>query len=337
MKFMIGVMIVSLSMLVGPIVNAFSDVPPSHTFRKEIDHLVSLGAISGFSNGTFQSNANVTRGQAAKIITVALDMPLVSPTTPTFTDVSKSHTFYRHIETLAAKGIIGGHLDGSFKPGSSLKRSEMARIIAGSFDLTEVSPVRFKDVSDSSWYSLYVNQLATSRITVGYQDGTFRPDGIVSRGQIAAFVSRGIGNDETENFYYRHVHFGMSRAEVKAAEGLPTTEDIFEMKYRNIEHGPFMATITYSFTKDKLEAIYLEFDVRDKKHSESEQLFNHLVVDMYEPQFGRAYDSQMRWKDNSGYDILYADWLTDQGIRVSLQLSTGYGLSSIHLSLSLFR
>ncbi len=51
----------------------------------------------------------------------------------------------------------------------------------------------FSDVPVGSTWHQYVEALAASGITTGYGDGTFRPDNPVTRGQMAAFLSRALG------------------------------------------------------------------------------------------------------------------------------------------------
>ncbi|NLC39688.1 MAG: DUF3472 domain-containing protein [Clostridiaceae bacterium] len=54
---------------------------------------------------------------------------------------------------------------------------------------------KFKDVSSSSWYSGYVDNLTKKKIINGYQDGTFRPDNNVERQHVCAMVVRATGMD----------------------------------------------------------------------------------------------------------------------------------------------
>lgn len=51
----------------------------------------------------------------------------------------------------------------------------------------------FSDVPVGSFWHQYVEALAASGITTGYGDSTFRPDNPVTRGQMAAFLSRALG------------------------------------------------------------------------------------------------------------------------------------------------
>ncbi|MDQ3930350.1 MAG: S-layer homology domain-containing protein [Chloroflexota bacterium] len=46
----------------------YTDVPPQQTFYLYIERLSKRGIVSGYSDGTFRSNALTTRGQAAKMV-----------------------------------------------------------------------------------------------------------------------------------------------------------------------------------------------------------------------------------------------------------------------------
>lgn len=65
----------------------FSDVPPTDVFYDYIETVYNRGIISGYGDGTFRSNNNVTRGQASKIIHRAVLQgsncpPYFTPTPP---------------------------------------------------------------------------------------------------------------------------------------------------------------------------------------------------------------------------------------------------------------
>ncbi|NLD10230.1 MAG: DUF3472 domain-containing protein [Clostridiales bacterium] len=53
----------------------------------------------------------------------------------------------------------------------------------------------FDDVSTSSWYSGYVENLAKKKIVNGFRDGTFRPNNKVERQHVCAMVVRAAGMD----------------------------------------------------------------------------------------------------------------------------------------------
>lgn len=60
------------------------------------------------------------------------------------------------------------------------------------------SPKSFTDVAETNWYYEYVSAMAESGVINGYQDGTFRPDGIVTWGEALKMVLLYAAYDEQE-------------------------------------------------------------------------------------------------------------------------------------------
>ena len=52
---------------------------------------------------------------------------------------------------------------------------------------------RFPDVPTSNPHHDDVNQIAAAGITIGFPDGTYKPDAFVTRGQMASFLARTAG------------------------------------------------------------------------------------------------------------------------------------------------
>lgn len=114
----------------------FSDVPTTSIFYNFIETAYNDGIISGYSDGTFDPGANITRGQMSKIVANAgIWKGWLSATHngggPDYYD--QDTTFYYYIETLYDAGVIqyrreqdGGGNGGRFYPGSNATRAEAA-------------------------------------------------------------------------------------------------------------------------------------------------------------------------------------------------------------------
>jgi hypothetical protein len=109
----------------------FNDVPPVNPFYGPIETAYNRGIVSGYADGTFRWGNEVTRGQLCKIVVEAEGWPVKSPPKPTFSDVPTGHPFYGYIETAYERGIISGYADGTFRPGNSATRGQIARIVYG--------------------------------------------------------------------------------------------------------------------------------------------------------------------------------------------------------------
>jgi len=106
----------------------FTDVPTSNTFYSYIETAYNGGIISGYSDGTFRPNANITRGQFSKVVIIAFGFTLNTQGGPHFTDVPTSNPFYAFIETSRYLGLISGYSDGTFRPGLDITRGQAAKI-----------------------------------------------------------------------------------------------------------------------------------------------------------------------------------------------------------------
>jgi hypothetical protein len=137
----------------------FEDVPSGSTFYDFIERLSSRGYISGYPCGGvgepcnppqnrpyFRPNANVTRGQASKIVASAKGLAAPPPGQRTFEDVAVGSTFWEWIESLASVGAIGGYPCGGlgepcvppgnrpyFRPSNNVTRGQASKIVSLTF------------------------------------------------------------------------------------------------------------------------------------------------------------------------------------------------------------
>ncbi|SDJ12986.1 S-layer homology domain-containing protein [Salimicrobium halophilum] len=117
-----------------PTESSYSDIDDSMVAYDSIVKLTSEEIMDGFLDNTFRPDDSLTRGQMAKILVNAFDMEPVE-TTGTFTDVTDSYWASPYIETLAANEVAAGYEDGSYKPGKTVTRQELAAFIERSMNL----------------------------------------------------------------------------------------------------------------------------------------------------------------------------------------------------------
>ena len=115
--------------LITPPTPTFNDVAPDSIFYSVIETAAAHHIISGYSDGTFRPSANITRGQITKLIALAEGWPLPAPPTPTFNDVDAGNVFYLYIEATAARGIVSGYSDGTFRPGNLATRAQLSKML----------------------------------------------------------------------------------------------------------------------------------------------------------------------------------------------------------------
>jgi len=110
--------------------------------------------------------------------------------------------FELEIIKLSNKGIIEGYPDGTFRPNAMVKRSEIATLLVKVKNLTLYKPSisKFKDVATNNWAYGYIMAIQKDGLMVGYPDGTFKPDGNVTRAELAVVLGRlkGLENEASK-------------------------------------------------------------------------------------------------------------------------------------------
>ncbi len=84
----------------------FPDVSLDNTFAEQIYKLLGNNIVNGFDDGTFQPDKELSRGALSKFIYNALGFE--EDICDSFPDVDSNNPFYKEINTLKCKGIIGG-------------------------------------------------------------------------------------------------------------------------------------------------------------------------------------------------------------------------------------
>lgn len=168
---------------------SFTDVSAKHGAKQEIEYLVDKGVIKGFQDGTFKPQKEVTKANVATMLARALKLDLTNVKNPNLPDVPTTHTSYKEIAAVVNAGYMPG---GEFKPYAAITRGEMARAITNAFGLKGDGSVSFSDVNSQYWAYKYIDALATNGITIGYEDGTFRPAASLTRAQFSSFLARAL-------------------------------------------------------------------------------------------------------------------------------------------------
>lgn len=92
--------------------------------------------------------------------------------------------------TGAHRSYITGYPDGTFRSDGFITRSEAATLIVKlkGYDISDISRPNFSDIKNN-WANGAINALVRKGIMKGYPDGTFKPDDLITRGEIAQVIS----------------------------------------------------------------------------------------------------------------------------------------------------
>lgn len=98
---------------------------------------------------------------------------------------------YNPAQNLQEQGIIEGYDDGELHLEKTLTRAEFTKMFSDAFlkDESETgSDINFTDVSDDYWGYKYIAKAVKAGIISGFDDGTFRPEDIVTYEQAVTMI-----------------------------------------------------------------------------------------------------------------------------------------------------
>ena len=109
---------------------SFPDVRKGDEMSPYIAVLEEIGAVRGFTDGTYRSNQAITRRQIAQIVAIAFKLePEAEPVK--FTDVNYDRdSASQYIDLLASNGIVQGYGDGTYRPNDNTTRAQFAKTIS---------------------------------------------------------------------------------------------------------------------------------------------------------------------------------------------------------------
>ncbi len=122
----------------------------------------------------------------ATFLSRALDLPATG--IDFYTD-DETNTHEANINRLAAAGITAGCGLGIFCPNGLVTRGQMATFLSRAYDLPS-TPINFFVDDNTNVHEPNINRVAAAGITFGCAPSRYCPNGLVTRGQMAAFLHR---------------------------------------------------------------------------------------------------------------------------------------------------
>ena len=154
----------------------------------------------GYPDGLIQPHWNITRAEVAtiffRLLREEVRQEYLTSDNP-FGDVVEGQWFNTAISTVADMGIVKGYPDGDFHPNANITRAEFAAIAARFDQLTETNGTYFSDI-DGHWAKKEICLAAHKGWITGYPDGTFRPDNLATRAEVATLINRVLSRDPQE-------------------------------------------------------------------------------------------------------------------------------------------
>ncbi len=166
----------------------------SHWASEYICTLAHSGVVSGRNDTTFAPDETVTRGEFAKMLSVAFSINTVSDDFAVFTDISKDDWYYPNVTALYLAGIVNGTSETTFSPNEILTREQAVTQIIRVYEkaVSTTAPMSENNFTDESlispWAKISVRKAARLKIATGFPDGSFAPQEPLTRAQAAVII-----------------------------------------------------------------------------------------------------------------------------------------------------
>ena len=187
---------------------------PSKAFRDtagswaaaDIERLSAAGILNGISAERYAPAQAVSRADFAALISRALGLDLLAGGAAdgrSWKDGKPNYGWTAAADAVRSAGIMQGDLDGSFRPGASVTRQEMAVMLnrailfaasgkpRTSAPAPQASVFTFTDAAKiSPWAEDAITALTARGMLRGRPDGAFQPQAPVTRAEAAALLAR---------------------------------------------------------------------------------------------------------------------------------------------------
>ena len=178
----------------------FTDVSRSDWYYQFVDYVTSKGYFNGTAETTFAPAENMTRAMFVTVL-FRFDGAKGDRSQSAFTDVAPGEWYTDAINWAAANRIVDGVGNGKFAPNDPITRAQMCTMIerylalykkAWKVTLPETGSVSVMvDENAIPAYALAaVKQCQRHGLVNGFEDGTFRPNELSTRAQVAAVIYR---------------------------------------------------------------------------------------------------------------------------------------------------
>ncbi len=175
--------------------NGFTDLKSSHWAYKAVTAMSGEGIVKGYADGTFKPSGTVTYGEFVK-------MAVVQYTGTDIGNASTGHWASSYYNEAVKQGLFTKSEIKESSLSKPIPRKDMAIIVAsmlGTESLTnsefEVAYSNLKDISEKDSYGEDVAKAYGFGIITGYSDGSFKPNGTLTRAESATVIYRLIEDD----------------------------------------------------------------------------------------------------------------------------------------------
>lgn len=161
----------------------FADVADTASYAEAVNALSALGAISGYEDGTFLPNNNITRAEVTTMVVAALNLTADaknSGSTTQFADVNANAAWAAgYVNVGVAQGFISGMSATEFAPSENVTYAQVLSMLTRILGYGEFAEAR------GGWPNGYLTAASTAGILSGVSAGA---NDAVTRAQVAQLI-----------------------------------------------------------------------------------------------------------------------------------------------------
>lgn len=167
----------------------------NHWAREDVEYMGEKEIISGYENGMFYPDNNISRAEFAVLITRTMGLEGTKYEN-SFFDVVSDDWYSGYVQTVRANGYMTGY-DGLFNPYKPISREEIAKTIISAYNaktntkLEMGKSMYFNDLDDiSSWAYDYLAEAVELGFVNGATEEILAPKELATRAQAAVMLRR---------------------------------------------------------------------------------------------------------------------------------------------------
>ena len=246
MKKLLALMLsAAMVFTMGTGVFAYTDVEEGTYVSEAVTVLSNLGILDGYEDGSFKSEATVTRAEMAKIVCETLGYDNMGTSKTLFDDVDPKHWAGNYISTAYGLGIINGYGNGKFGPEDTVTYEQAVKMVVCALGYNSMA------TSMGSWPAGYMSVAANIGLVKNVNNST--------RGDIAVLIYNALTTPVMEQTSYG----SDSRYEILDGAGNKEYKTILTKQDIYVINGIVKETVrkdsvSIEFTKDSKDGEFIK-------------------------------------------------------------------------------
>ena len=170
---------------------SYTDIA-GHRDEAYITEYSAYGLVSGYPDGSFLPDANITRAEVTALIN-KLELPLVNQNARSFSDVPSYEWYYDIIHNAVKSGLVSGYEDNTFQPQKNISRFEAISIVSRMVESEEVSSIQlpYSDKDNiPTWVGDSVKNLYAAGIISTYEGNAISGNTSITRAEMVRMLDK---------------------------------------------------------------------------------------------------------------------------------------------------